>query len=367
MKNKQVISITLILVLILLILGFIVMSNTKTPVKSNKKIVLYTIQDSSNIFFEGEVKNSNSVSFIADTTKGIVDKINVKNDQKVKAGDLLFIYKNNEFIEQKNDLEYELNTLTNKYNKIKKELNSTGNIGNEQKVSLDKSKEELKSELEGNVEQQDHLNKKINNVNEKCYTYVNAPFDGIITIGGYTKIEPSKPILTLDSESMQVVSMVSEKDIFKLQENQIVKAAVLGTGESIKGTIKGISKKPSTQINITQEAKQQGSQEASQNLSSVNSYEVITEIDNIKNVYPGFHVQMSTKAQNYIPKIPKTATFKNGTKTYVWVAKNGIIKKRDVKVSNWNEKYVQVVNGLNVNEKIVREAKGSMKEGDKIE
>ncbi|WP_251861357.1 HlyD family efflux transporter periplasmic adaptor subunit [Clostridium sp. Marseille-Q2269] len=418
MKKKRVITISSIIIAIIFLIGLtvITINKLKNNTKSNtKKVSLYTVKEAPNVFFEGQIKSSKSVILQADTTKGIVDKINVKDKQVVKSGYILFTYKNNQFIEQKDDLQYELSTLKDKYNKIKKELNSASDRINQaqnkqkkqkqeiqqqsnkeqkteeqkesilqdkekqqqidtvdleqQKVLAEKSKSELQSELNDNIKQQNRLNDKINNINDKCNVYIKAPFDGVVKIGGYSEIEPSKPILTLDSENMQVVCGVSEKDILKLTEEQTVKVSILGTGQSIDGKIKNIDKNPSPEVTVPQGAVQQGSgsQSSSPNLATINSYEVIIQIDNIKDIYPGFHVQISTKAKSYIPKIPKTAIFKNKEKSYVWVVNNGILKNKEIEVDNWNDKYVQVKNGVNFNDKIVREAKDTMKEGQKIE
>lgn len=414
MKKKCIIISSIIIVIISLI-GITVMkiNKFKNNTKRNNKD-LYTVKESPNVFFEGKIKNSKKVILQVDNTKGTVDKINVKDKQKVKSGDVLFSYRNSQFIEQKNDLEYQLDNLKDKYNKIKKELNSTNdkvkklqdqqekqkqkqeaqkqkeqekkifeqktskeegqeqlNISNinQQKDLLEKSESTLQEQLNDNVKEQNHLKEKIDNINDKCNTYIKAPFDGIVKMGGYSEIEPTKPILTLSSEDMQVVCGVSEKQVLKLNKDQNVTISVLGTGQSVTGKIKHIDNEPSPGINIPKGSIPQGggSQSTSQNLSTVNSYEVIIKIDNIKNIYPGFHVQVSTKAKNYIPKIPKTSTFKNSGKTYVWVAKNGILKKKEVETVSWNDKYVQVKKGINFNEKIVREPKPSMKEGDKVE
>lgn len=78
-------------------------------------------------------------------------------------------------------------------------------------------------------------------------------------------------------------------------------------------------------------------------------------------------MQVSTKASNDIPKIPKTAVFTEGEISYVWVVKDGVLKKTEVEVTDWNEKYVQVKKGVTFEDKVVRQSKDSMKEGDKID
>ncbi|MGO5066904.1 efflux RND transporter periplasmic adaptor subunit [Clostridium sp. LCP25S3_F8] len=402
MNKKRIIIVSLIVMFVVFLISLVVIeiNKIKNNTKNNdKKVSLYTVKEAPNVFFEGEIKSSKSVILQADTTKGTVDKINVKDKQAVKAGYILFSYKNNQFIEQKNDLEYELDTLKDKYNKIKKELNSFNTRDNQvekqkteeqkasilqdkdkqeqidivdldqQKVLAEKSKNELQSELNDTIKQQNRLNEKIKSINNKCNVYIKAPFEGVITIGGYSEIEPSKPILTLDSKNMHVVCKVSEKDILKLIEEQTVKVSILGTGQAINGKIKHIDTNPSPEITIPQGAVQQGSgsQSSSENLSTINFYEVIIEIDKIKDIHPGFHVQVSTKAKNYTPKVPKTSIFKNNGKSHVWIVKNGILKKREVEVDDWNDKYVHVKNGVNFNDKVVHEAKVTMKEGDKIE
>ncbi|WP_434297866.1 efflux RND transporter periplasmic adaptor subunit [Clostridium sporogenes] len=374
MKNKGIISVSLIMVAVLSLLGFIVVSSNKSNVNINgninKKVTLYTVNGPQNIFFDGEIKSCKRVVIQADTTKGIVDKINVEDKQNIKAGDILFSYKNNDLIEQRIDLEYQLEDLKNKYNRTKKKLDSISNKGQQQKVLAQQSKDELQDELNDNIKEQNHLNEKINNINNKCNVSMKAPFDGVVTMGGYSEIEPSKPILTLDSKDMQVVCEVSEKNILKLTEDQTVKVSILGTGQCINGKIKNIDNNNiSPEVSMPKGGIQQGigAQNSSNNLSTVNSYEVIIQIDNIKNIYPGFHVQVSTKDNNYTPKVPRTSIFKNNGKSYIWVVKNGILKKKEVEVDDWNDKYVQVKNGGNFNDKVVREANDTMKEGDKIE
>lgn len=382
-KRAIIVSLIIMVVLFLIIFSVIKIKKIKNNIKNNNtKVSLYTVNGPQKVFFEGEIKSSKSIVLQSDSTKGIVDKINVKDKQKVKTGDILFSYKNNQFIEQKNDVEFELENLKNKYNKTKKELDSVSHRvtkvkeqeiqkqrNEEQTVLAEKSKTELKNELNYNIKHQNRLNEKIKNISDKCNVYIKAPFDGVITIGGYSEIDPSKPILTLNSENMHVVCRVSEKDIFKLTEDQIVKVSVLGTGQAINGKIKHIDKKPLSEVVIPKGAISQGaeSQSSSNNISTVNSYEVILKIDDIKNIYPGFHVQVSTEAKNYILKVPKTSIFKNGGKNYIWVVKGGILKKKEIEVADWNDKYVHVKNGVNFNDKVVREAKVTMKEGDKID
>lgn len=372
MKKYNIISVSFLIMLSLTLLGLIVlqfMTPSKKEEKNNEKVVLYTVQEPQTIFFEGEFHNSNSVSIEFESTKGSLEKMNVQNNQNVKVGDILFSYKNSQYIEQKDELKYQLDILKTQYNKLKKQLEETTNINQEstlkmeQQSLLKQSKEELQTQLDENTTQQKHLNNQIDAISAKCNFDIKAPFDGIVVMGGYSDLESAKPILKLKSRSMQVVCQVTEKDILKLNNEQVVKLTVLGTGQTIDGKIKNISTEP-LQESIPQATQFQG---GGQNSSMSNLYKVIIEVSDTKGFYEGFHVQVSAKAENDKPKVPKTAILKQGEKNYVWTVDSGALIKKEIDISDWNDKYYQVNSGINFGDTVVREAKETMKEGDLVE
>lgn len=375
MKKKYIIIITLIIVMGVSLVGFAgysVFSKFKSNNKGSKeKVALYTVQGNQTLFFEGEFQNANKLVFQYDLSKGILDKVNVTDKQKVKAGDILFTYKNTQIIQQRDSLNDQLNSLKITYNRLQKQadqqVTAVNSISNQ--LAQNQTKEQIQEQLDDNKRQQQSLTRQINDLNTKCYTEIKAPFEGIVVKGEYSEVETSKPILTLTSDKKQIVCNVGERDILKLRVDQEVNISVYGTGQSIKGKIKYVATEPTENNMVSMGSAVQVNSGASGSSvgGSTSYYTVNIEPDNVDGLYSGFHVQVSTKASNDIPKIPKTAVFTEGEISYVWVVKDGVLKKTEVEVTDWNEKYVQVKKGVTFEDKVVRQSKDSMKEGDKID
>jgi HlyD family secretion protein len=66
------------------------------------------------------------------------------------------------------------------------------------------------------------------------------------------------------------------------------------------------------------------------------------------------------------PRIPKTAVFDSDGQACVWKVVNDKIHKTQITCSRWNDKYLNVLSGLEYGERIVRQADGEFKEGEKI-
>jgi HlyD family secretion protein len=78
---------------------------------ADRKVAVYTIPDPQKVFGEGRFQYQNEVSFTPDASKGTVNKIHVQDGQKVDKGQLLFDYKNEQAIQQYQELEKELAAL----------------------------------------------------------------------------------------------------------------------------------------------------------------------------------------------------------------------------------------------------------------
>lgn len=381
MKKKYIVIITLIIVVGISLVGFAGYS-VFSRFKSNnskgvgEKVALYTVQGNQTLFFEGEFQNTERLVFQCDLSKGKLDKINVGDNQKVKSGDVLFTYKNNEAIQQKDALNDQLSSLKTAYSRLQKKANEQLAVVNttpavnetSNQAAQNQEKEQIQEQLDDNKRQQQSLNRQINDLNTKCYTEVRAPFGGVVVKGGYSEIETSKPILTLTSDKKQIVCNVGERDILKLAEDQDVNISIYGTGQTIKGKIKYVATEPTENVMVSMGSAVQGNTGAGgSSVSSSSSYAVNIEPDKVEGLYSGFHVQVSTKGVNNTPKVPNTAVFTDNGISYVWVVKDGLLKKTEVEVTDWNEKYVQVKKGITFEDKVVRQPKDNMKEGDKVD
>ncbi|APM40813.1 efflux RND transporter periplasmic adaptor subunit [Clostridium kluyveri] len=344
-KKTLIIISAIFIIAILFVIIFFLNHNKQNVNKNNIKYDVYTIPSQQNIFLDGEVQYSKKVNFTEDTTKGTIDKINVEDKQQVEKGQTLFTYKNEQMIEQYETLTQQLNNIQTQSNTISSEQNNMQVSG----VNSEKS-----------VQQQ------LNDIKDKRYTTISAPFDGIISITADNEDNTNKIVLTLIDPKKQVIASASEKDILKLKVNQKIKISVYGTNQEFNGTISSISTEPS-QSQVTQ-----GNTNTSSNLiqasgANVSYYPVYIDIDNQQGIYPGFHVQGTTVNESELPKIPSSSIFNNNGVKFVWLVENKKLKKVPLEVEKYNSTYMQVKSGLNFDDKIIKNPSDEMKEGNSID
>lgn len=341
-KNTLIIISGIFIIILLFAVTFFLSKNRQNVSKNNTKYDVYTVPSQQNIFLDGEVQYLKKESFTEDAAKGTVDKVSVKDKQQVKKGQTLFNYKNEQMIEQYETLQQQLNGMDNQP-AAQDGLQST---------QIDSQKSSLQQQM--------------NDIKDKRYTTISAPFDGVVSIDKNNGDNTSKIILTLIDPEMQVVANASEKDVLKLKVNQKVKINVYGTNKEFDGTIRSISTEPSQMQML------QGSTGTSSNLvqstgSNISYYPVYIDIGNQKEIYTGFHVQGTTVDENELPKIPSSSIFDNNGDKFVWLVRNKKLEKVSVEVENYNNTYVQVKSGLDFGDKIIKSPSGEMKEGDNID
>ncbi|APM40956.1 efflux RND transporter periplasmic adaptor subunit [Clostridium kluyveri] len=331
-------------IIILFVVTLFLNYNKRNAHKNDSLFDIYTIPAQQNIFLDGEVQYSRKLNFTEDATKGTVDKINVEDKEQVGEGQTLFTYKNDQMIEQ-------YDTLTQQLNSIETQAKSMANVQNSTQIS------EINS-------QKTSLKQQLNNIKDKRYTTISAPFDGIVSMISDNEDSTNKIILTLIDPKMQVVASVSEKDVLKLKESQKIKITVYGTNEEFKGTISSISTEPS-QAQAIQGAPASNLTQATG--SSLSYYPVYIDIDNHQGIYAGFHIQGTAVDESELPKIPVSSVFNDNGHKSVWLVKNKKLRKVRVRVEKYNNTYVQVKSGLDFNDKIMKNPSSEMKEGDSID
>lgn len=79
---------------------------------ANRRVAVYTVPAPKKVFGEGQFRYRNEVSFTPDASKGTINKIYVKDGQNVNKGQVLFDYRNEQAIQQCQELEKELAALS---------------------------------------------------------------------------------------------------------------------------------------------------------------------------------------------------------------------------------------------------------------
>lgn len=379
MKNDKkqmliIVGVLFSLVWIGVILWFTVFDGkASSDKKSEHKYTLYTVPEASKVFLEGRLQYSKSKSFSIDATKGRIDKILVSDQQSVRKGDVLFTYINEEAIEQSKDLRLQLEALVETQKQLDNQLSEikssnkvdiesqSPDISNSDELNIlknssEESEKTIRNQLTENLNQQKRLNVQIINLDEKGYSNVTAPFSGTVSIENDNMRDEQSEILTLNSNKLRGFATVNEKDRGKINNNSILTVLIHGTGQELKGEITSIG-------NIALDAVDSSNGES----TGLSQYPVYIKIPQQNNLYPGFHIQGSVVPKTDVPKIPKSAVLTLDDKSFVWEVESGKVRKTNVQVTEWNDKYVLVNEGLSQGKSIILKPGKGIKEGEKID
>jgi HlyD family secretion protein len=298
---------------------------------ADRKVAVYTIPDPQKVFGEGRFQYQNEVSFTPDASKGTVNKIHVQDGQKVDKGQLLFDYKNEQAIQQYQELEKELAALP--------AAAEGGDPAQQQ-------------------EQASAINRQLADLKGERYKNVTAPFAGVVAIPAHSEGN-TEVIMRLVDPKLRFVASIGERDRLKVEPGQQVLITLYSDNREIEGKITFVGNEPVA-------AGGEDLAPAAQNSHSAYTVHVEIEAEQQAGVYPGFHAQMEATPAGEAPRIPKTAVFDSDGQACVWKVVNDKIHKTQITCSRWNDKYLNVLSGLEYGERIVRQADGEFKEGEKI-
>ncbi|MDQ0148694.1 efflux RND transporter periplasmic adaptor subunit [Eubacterium multiforme] len=376
MKKKYVIIIVIAVIIIASTTGLYFLKKSMDKGKTSS-METYTVPSVEKVFVNGVIEPEKTKEIYLDPSKGNVDKVFVKNDQIVKKGDNLFVYKDDKVNAQVDQIELQLETAKNQ----KKELLK-------QKESSKKQLEELKKESAKNpgsiagknvpmgnaqeistesIDSQINLyEKQIKSLKDKEYKTITAPISGkVILHNSNSKNNMASPYITIESTDFYMNGTVNEKDQPRLKKNQDVDITIVATNKKIKGKISKVSDTPTNSGGMDVAAKGVGQG----NNNNMSYYEVNIELDTQKGLTNGFHVQGSINLDDKPIEIPKKAVLKNGDESYVFKKVDGKLVKQVITYSSkkGNDDVVIVNSGLVSGDEIISNADYNMKEGMSVE
>lgn len=191
-----------------------------------------------------------------------------------------------------------------------------------------------------------------NNVED---TYLYAPFNGVIgerKVSVGESVIPAQPVLTLlETNKTYMKISVPEQDILNINKGDeaLLSGGVLN-GKSLAGKVlwRGVVADPIT-----------------------NNYEVMIDVDSENNVLlPGMICDVVLNSNGDISQfeIPNRAISLDETnKTFVWLIKNGIAQRKEVKVGGLTARGVAVLSGLNIGDEYVIDGYHKLSNGLKVE
>ena len=299
---------------------------------AERRVAVYTIPDPQKIYGEGQFQYQNEVSFTPDASQGTVNKIHVQDGQNVDKGQLLFGYRNEQVIQQYQELEKELAALP-----------AAAAEG------VDPAQQQ---------EQAAAINRQLADLKGERYKNVTASFAGVVAIPSQSEGN-TEEIMRLVDPKLRFVAGISERDRLKVEPGQQVLITLYSDNREIKGKITFVGNEPLTAG---------GEDLAAAVQNNLSTYPVHVEIDPEQQdgVYPGFHAQMEATPAGEAPRIPKTAVFDSDGQTFVWKVVDDKLHRTQITYNRWNDKYLNVESGLECGERIVRQADGEYIEGEKI-
>ena len=353
MKKKTIIGViiagVLILVIILLNLG------GKEPCKKVRLEKVKKESLSSWIRIDGDVKAIKQVN-IGTEVMGKIERIMVKEGDRVKKGTPLFIIEQTSYRARLKELQAKLSGDLARYEKIKKELERAKILLEDSLISASEYENTL-SEYKAITAtlSADSASLKEAEI-QLSKTVVKSPINGEVVavymeegenvIVGKINIEGSIVMVVADMKKMVVSCYADESEIPRIKPGQPARIKVDAYPDLIfKGRVKKIVAMPTTSSVQTQ----------------ASSYPVEIEIEDKKGakLLPGMSASceiMIGRKKNVIT-VPLTAVgrkiYKGRLRDVVFVYKNGKARIRPVKLGIKGEHKVEVIKGLKEGEKII--------------
>ncbi len=294
------------------------------------------------------VKSAN----ISTRLMGYVSKVNVKIGDRVKKGDILLSINSADLKAKKGQINAQIIQAQSYFTNAKKDYERFTQLFKENSASqkeldnITTHYEQAKAGLDAAKQMQKEIDANL------AYADIKAPFNGVITgkmIDNGDLANPGIPLLSLENTHNYLVkTYVNENQIDKINKGGAVNLKIKSSNEILKGSISEIS------------------------ISSKNSgglYEVKINITNPTNIFSGMFVSVdflgSTKAN--IITIPKSALVQKGQLMGVYtVSMQHTALLRWLRLGKTYGNAIEVLSGLNKNEKIITSANGKLYNGANV-
>jgi HlyD family secretion protein len=324
---------------------------------------------SSLLMIPGTVKLPKEQIVYSTPEKGEVKKLLVKEGQKVKKGTLLAKLENAQL-----ELEIEQNKLSieSANLKISQIDNKLEQLEDKEKTLIDQvGKKEAKKQLEPEFDQLE-MEKELANIELKQTELQNdliskrqdeleikSTITGIVLVAKMpesTSIESAnEPIIHIGKlEGMTALGLLSEYDTIKVSDGQkvILRSDAL-PGKEWQGEI--------TKTAILPEQNPTSMQSGTEAVQ----YPVTVKISgDTKTLKPGFQVIMEIETDKKSTMVlPLDALFDEGDKPYVYLVKDGKVRKQIVKTGITSGKKIEILEGVSKGDQVVVNAPDNIKDG----
>nr|WP_198551897.1 HlyD family efflux transporter periplasmic adaptor subunit [Staphylococcus xylosus] len=370
LKNiwKWIISIIAIVILITIAL---VLRQVNSSSNDKDGYDTYKVEKESPLNLEGKASPHSVKTYNNNSQVGTYVSTQVDDGQSVKQGDPLINYDVNN--NKRQQLANKVDEAQSAVNEDYRNINQAPNDNDLQK--------KLTQDQSALNEAQQQLNQHDKQVNDSVY----AAFDGKVDVKNSENVSDGQPILQLVSNEPQIKTTVSEFDLDKIKEGDKVDVKVTSNGKTGKGEIKKISELPKSYEDKLSEssaggasagASGEGEGEEASAASASNPVEsdpsggddsesskytvIISDID--IPVRAGYSMEVKVPLDSI--KLPKSVLTKDNN-VFV-VNKDNKVEKRDISIDKVNGE-IFVKKGLKKGDKLIKNPKKTMNDGDKVE
>ncbi|MEK4501956.1 efflux RND transporter periplasmic adaptor subunit [Bacillus sp. FSL R12-0069] len=379
-KRWIIISIVTLIAIVAAINIFVMQDKTKATAKTDavsfEKVTERKLNNTKLI--SGQVKPGNIESFYADPTKGKVKDIAVKEGQEVEKGTKLFSYDNEEINLQMKQADLDQKMADMRYDQgkkkidsLKKEIKKAKDSGagkevtdqmEEQVSELEMAQKTTDLEKEKGKLQKEELSKK----QKELTIYSN--FAGVVqkldkdaaqsssqAVGGQGKAF----LQVASKDPFQVQGTLTELQKSQIQKDQtFTVTAKANNKKKWTGKITEVSEFP------TSAEMSQATGEGTQNMSQ---YTYKASLDSQDGLSPGYHVSLQVNSENKtMTAVPSKSIVEKGNGTFVYIEEKGKIRKQNVKKGANDGDWTEIVEGLAVGQKVVKNPSDDVYDGMEV-
>ncbi|KGX85554.1 efflux RND transporter periplasmic adaptor subunit [Pontibacillus litoralis] len=370
MKKSFIIAGVVILIVATIGIGVYRQASAVAPSVKVTKIKKETL--SSDIIIPGTLKLGSKHVVYPSPEQGEVKSIPVQQGDKVKKGDVLVEYENEQLDLEKQQNQTAINNSYYRINHIDKQVERLEDtkkdlqkqVGEkeaekqieEQREQLDLEKRTANSELEQQLLQKDMLEKRTNELT------VTSDVNGTVLQRNepesFISGESSQPIVYVgDMSDFVVEGTLSEYDTIEVKEGQsVILTSDAYPEKKWQGEVASIGTLPKQQA------------EGLGNESQAVQYPVEVNVTSKKmNVKPGFQLTMEIETNaKKTNTLPITAIQQDGEDYFVFIIDNNVLKKKKVEVGLTTGDKMEVVEGVTKEDKVAEQLPDNAVDGMEV-
>jgi RND family efflux transporter MFP subunit len=301
----------------------------------------------------GKIEASQS-AILSTRLMGHTEKILVAVGDKVSKGQLLLKINSADLLAKKAQVTSQINASNSALANAKKDFDRYTNLYQKQSVSK-KELENIATRYEmakSNHEAAQEMKKEIES--QLDYTFIKAPFSGVITqkfTNEGNMANPGMPLLSIEnSKHLEVTTLISEADIHNISLDSKTEITIKSINKSVEGEIVSISNSSS---------KSGGQFSVKINLQN-------TDSKILAGMYANVQIETKEKIANKV-FIPLTAVVQKGQLSGVYtVSSSDTAILRWLRLGKKTANKVEVLSGLNTDEKYIINASGKLYNGVKV-